>query len=376
MALVILMIVNDPDFFVSHRLPVAKAALELGYEVHIATKPGRSVVDIRKHGFHHHELPLTRSGKNPVFEFLAFLSIWRLCLRLHPDVLHLVTIKPVLYGGIAAKFAPVRGVVAAISGLGFVFMARGTKAAAFRKLVSPLYRLALGGRNVRVVFQNPDDHEALIKLGAVTSDKSVLIRGSGVDLSLCHPLPEKPGTPVVTLAARLLRDKGVLEFVDAARLLKQRGVTARFQLVGDLDPDNPTSITGDELTHWRTEGVVECLGYRKDIAQVFADSHVVVLPSYREGLPKVLVEAAACGRAIVTTDVPGCRDAIEAQVTGLLVPPRDPEALAEAVHKLLENDEMRQGMGQAGRKLAEREFAIEKIVQQHLEIYRSLGDAV
>jgi glycosyltransferase involved in cell wall biosynthesis len=373
---VLLMVVNDSDFFLSHRLPVAEGAFQAGYKVHIATKPGKSVTAIRSHGFHHHELPLSRSGKNPLMELSSLISIWRLCWRLRPDVLHLVTIKPVLYGGIAARIAPVKGVVAAISGLGFVFMANGAKATVFRGLVSRLYRLALGKRNVRVVFQNPDDRETLIKLGAISHEKSALIRGSGVDLSLCQPYPERPGTPVVTLAARLLRDKGVVEFVEAARLLQQRGVEARFQLAGDLDPGNPTSISRDELEQWRSEGVLECLGYRMDIAQVFSESHVVVLPSYREGLPKVLVEAAACGRAVVTTDVPGCRDAIEVNVTGLLVPVRDCEALADAIQKLVEDPELRQRLGRAGRELAEREFAIESIVQQHLDIYRTLGNAL
>lgn len=373
---VLLMVVNDSDFFLSHRLPIAEGAFQAGYKVHIATKPGKSVAAIRNQGFHYHELPLSRSGKNLLMELGSFISIWCLCWRLRPDVLHLVTIKPVLYGGIAARIAPVKGVVAAISGLGFVFMANGAKAAVFRGLVSRLYRLALGKRNVQVVFQNPDDRETLVKLGAISNEKSVLIRGSGVDLSLCQPYPESAGTPIVTLAARLLRDKGVVEFVEAARLLQQRGAQARFQLVGDLDPDNPTSISIEELEQWRSEGVIECLGYRRNIAQVFAESHVIVLPSYREGLPKVLVEAAACGRAVVTTDVPGCRDAIEVNVTGLLVPVRDCVALADAIQKLVEDPELRQRLGRAGRELAEREFAIENVVQQHLDIYRTLGSAV
>nr|WP_090444654.1 glycosyltransferase family 4 protein [Pseudomonas benzenivorans] len=373
MSAVLLIVVNDPAFFLSHRLAVAEGARQTGYSVHVATRPGESVTDIRSRGFIHHELPLSRSGKNPLLELSSLISIWRLCWRLRPEVLHLVTIKPVLYGGIAARLAPVKSVVAAISGLGFVFMATGSKASVVRGLVGFLYRRALGKRNLRAVFQNRDDCEALIRLGAITNEKSVLIRGSGVDLSVCKPCSETSGVPVVTLAARLLRDKGVFEFVEAARLLRQRGLEVRFQLVGDLDPGNPTSIGPDDLEQWRSEGIVECLGYRQDIATVFAQSHVVVLPSYREGLPKVLVEAAACGRAVVTTDVPGCRDAIEADVTGLLVPVRDTEALADAIQRLVENPELRQRLGRAGRELAEREFAIESIVQQHLDIYRALG---
>lgn len=371
----LLIVVNDPVFFLSHRLPVAQEAKRVGFEVHIATSSGTAVSEILALGFNHHTLPLSRSGSNPLQELFSLLSIWFLLIRLRPTVLHLVTIKPVIYGGLAARLTPVKGVVSAISGLGFVFMARGKKAQFLRKIVAKLYCLALGKRNLLAVFQNPDDRETLINLGALSHDKTVLIRGSGVDLSLCQPYPERPGTPVVTLAARLLRDKGVVEFVEAARLLRQRGLEVRFQLVGDLDPGNPTSITLEELEQWRSEGVVECLGYRKNIAKVFAESHMVVLPSYREGLPKVLVEAAACGRAVVTTDVPGCRDAIEAGVSGLLVPVRDAEALADAIQKLVLDPELRQLMGRAGRALAEREFAIESIVQQHLDIYRTLEKA-
>ncbi|MBC3465581.1 glycosyltransferase family 4 protein [Pseudomonas sp. RW10S2] len=372
MSRVLLIVVNDAGFFLSHRLPVAESARKEGFLVHVATQEGCAVERLVALGFSHHALPLSRSGKSPLGELKALLAIWKLCWRLRPDVLHLVTIKPVLYGGIAARLSPVKGVLAAISGLGFIFMAEGRKAALLRSLVAFLYRVALGKRNLRAVFQNPDDQRALTELGAITEQKSVRIRGSGVDLSQYQYLPEAPGIPVVTLAARLLRDKGVLEFVEAARLLTERGIQARFQLVGDPDPGNPTSIQEGDLAHWQEQGIVHCLGYQSDIASVFAQSHIVVLPSYREGLPKVLVEAAACGRAVVTTDVPGCRDAIEADVTGLLVPVRDSERLAEAIERLLNDKGLRQQMGAAGRALAERAFAIESIVEQHLEIYRTL----
>lgn len=372
MSRVLLIVVNDAGFFLSHRLPVAESARKEGFLVHVATQEGCAVERLLALGFSHHALPLSRSGKSPLGELKALLAIWKLCWRLRPDVLHLVTIKPVLYGGIAARLSPVKGVLAAISGLGFIFMAEGRKAALLRSLVAFLYRLALGKRNLRAVFQNPDDQRALTGLGAITEQKSVRIRGSGVDLSQYQYLPEDPGIPVVTLAARLLRDKGVLEFVEAARLLAARGIQARFQLVGDPDPGNPTSIQEGDIADWQEHGTVHCLGHQSDIASVFAHSHIVVLPSYREGLPKVLVEAAACGRAVVTTDVPGCRDAIEADVTGLLVPVRDSERLADAIERLLNDKELRQQMGAAGRALAERAFAIESIVAQHLDIYRTL----
>jgi len=292
--------------------------------------------------------------------------------KIRHDLVHLVTIKPVLYGGLMARLSGVPAMVAAISGLGTVFVDRDQKRSRIRRGVEWLYRVALGHSNAKVIFQNPDDRAALIGMGAVSKEKTALIRGSGVSLAAYSMRPEPEGVPVVTFAARLLADKGVREFVEAARVLKGRAVVARFWLAGSPDPGNLTSISEKELSHWSKDGCVETLGYRSDIPNLFANSNIVVLPSYREGLPKALVEAAACGRAVVTTDVPGCRDAIEPESTGLLVPVRDAPALADAIQFLIENPERRKQMGASGRALAEREFAIEKVVDAHLAIYREL----
>ena len=368
----LLIVVNEPCFFLSHRLEVALAAKSSGYSVHIASMGGPSVDAILELGFSHHELPFSRSGKSPVKELTVLFFLWRLLWQLKPDLLHLVTIKPVLYGGIAARLAPVGGVVAAVSGLGFVFLSRGVKAVILRKLIAFLYGVAFGKQNLKVIFQNPDDRDMLVSLGALNRSNTVLIRGSGVDLSLYESTPEQSGRPTVCLAARLLRDKGVVEFIDAAKMLKARGVDATFQLIGDVDPGNPTTVTEEELKLWREEGTVQLLGFRKDIAHLFSNAHIVTLPSYREGLPKVLVEAAACGRAVVTTDVPGCRDAIDPGKSGLLVPIQNAGALADALELLINDSAMRHRLGAAGRSLAEREFSVGKIVQQHLDIYRDL----
>ena len=376
MSKVLLFIVNDPGFFLSHRLAVAKGAQAAGYRVHVASMQGAAAAGVVAQGFEFHPLPLSRSGRNPIVELVLMFAIWRLLWNLKPDVLHLVTIKPVLYGGIAARLAPVKGVVTAISGLGFVFLSNGLKAYFTRKLVSTLYRLALGKRNLRSIFQNPDDRNLVLHMAGLAERKVVMIRGSGVDLSLYNASVEPEGVPVVCLAARLLRDKGVMEFVHASKILRDRGVQARFQLIGDVDPGNPTTITALQLEQWRHEGGVELLGHRDDIAALFASANIVTLPSYREGLPKVLIEAAACGRAIVTTDVPGCRDAIDPGVTGLLVPVRDAEKLADQLQVLIEDPVLRGRMGVAGRELAQQAFAIEKIVALHLDIYNELGRKV
>lgn len=370
----LLFVVNNPAFFLSHRLPLALAARQAGYDVHVATMAGDSVSQIEAHGLTHHVIPMTRSGKHPVQELRTVWALYRLFRRLRPDVVHLVTIKPVLYGGIAARVTGVPAMVSAISGLGFVFVAKGAKAALVRKIVAMLYRLALGHRNSRIVFQNGNDRDVLHDLGAVRDAQVIMIRGSGVNLSDYAAVAE-PAPPVVALmVARLLRDKGVLEFVEAARILRREQVDVRMRLVGGIDPGNPASVTQADVDAWQQEGIIEALGERRDIAALYAASHIAVLPSYREGLPRSLIEAAACGRAVVTTDVPGCRDAIEPDQTGLLVPSHDAVALAAAIGRLARDSALRQQMGQAGRVLAEREFDIDDVCRKHLDIYRTLLD--
>ncbi|WP_459615713.1 glycosyltransferase family 4 protein [Bordetella sp. 2513F-2] len=369
----LLFVVNNPAFFLSHRLPLAQAARRAGYEVHVATMDGAAVATIVGHGLIHHVLPLNRSGKNPLQELRALHAIYRLFRRVRPDLVHLVTIKPVLYGGIAARLARVPGMVAAISGLGFLFVSDSLRVRIVRALVGPLYRIALGHPNSRVIFQNTADRDVLRRLGAVRDSQVLMVRGSGVDLQAYAARPEPPRPVVALMVARLLRDKGVAEFVEAARLLRAQGLDLRMRLAGSVDPGNPASVTQDDVAGWQREGCIEALGERSDVADLYAQAHIAVLPSYREGLPKSLVEAAACGRAVVTTDVPGCRDAIEPGETGLLVPPRDAHSLAAAIGRLAVDDALRRRMGQAGRKLAEQEFSIEDVCRRHLEAYAALG---
>lgn len=368
----LLFLVNEDNFFVSHRLPIAIEAIKQGYEVHIAAAISDKRELMESYGIIVHPLPLNRGSTNPIAELKTFAAIWRLFYKVRPDIAHLVTIKPVLYGGIVARFAPVRALVAAVPGLGFVFLARGVKALLRRMVVVVLYFLALRQNNIKVIFQNPDDKKQILSITGLSEEKTIMIRGSGADLSKYTKKPLPEGVPIVVLAARLLRDKGVREFVAAAAMLKNKGVKARFCLVGDPDLENPSSVTQAELDKWAAEGNVETWGYRADIPEIFAESYLVVLPSYREGLPKVLIEAAACGRAVVTTDVSGCRDAIEAGVTGLLVPAKDSVALAEAIEKLLVDRALCLKLGDAGRAFAEREFDIKNVVATHLEIYSKL----
>ena len=368
----LLFIVNTDWFFLSHRLPIAKEALNQGYEVHIATTISDKLIVLRNNGLIVHPLNLHRSNVKIfrlVSEFREILSIMR---KVKPDVVHLVTIKPVLLGGIAARLASIPAALFAVSGLGFVFIDRGISAKFRRQAISLLYHFAFRHKNKRVIFQNTDDQSILSNLSKLSLSESVLIPGSGVDLSVYHNQPYPKGLPVVLFAARLLEDKGIREFVQAAKLVNSSGNCARFIIAGEPDLLNPATIQQEEFDQWQKEGVVELLGYCEDMIEILALSTIVVLPSYREGFPKILIEAAACGRAIITTDVPGCRDAIEDGITGFLVPVRDYKALAEKIYNLLDNPLLCRKMGKAGRSRAEEVFDVNKVVAKHIEIYAEL----
>lgn len=343
-----------------------------GYEVHVATSSGESVSQISDEGFFIHEIKLSRSGGNIIKEAFTFFQLIMLFNSLRPSLVHLVTIKPVLYGGIAARFSRVHSVVAAVSGLGTIFTQNSMLSKLRRSLVVFLYRCAFGKKRLTVIFQNQEDLQELVKVKAIKKDKTRIIRGSGVDLTAYKYSEEPQGPIVIAMASRLLRDKGIFEFIEAGEILKKNDVPVVMRVMGTPDPGNPTSVTSKEMVSWEKQGIVNFLGYRTDIAEQYAQAHIVCLPSYREGLPKSLIEAAACGRAVITTDVPGCRDAIEPNVSGLLVPKKDPQALASAILKLTIDQELRKRMGKAGRELAVKAFDINMVVRAHLEIYQEL----
>ena len=368
----LLFTVNDAGFFLSHRLAIAQAARDAGYDVHVATAPGAAVARIRDLGFTHHPVPLSRRGLNPVAEIGTLWSLFRLYRRLSLALIHHVTIKPVLYGGIAARLAGTPAVVSAVTGLGYVFIRRGWKASLLQYAIKTGYRWSLKRRGARVIFQNPDDREIFLTQGMANAKDSVLIKGSGVDVTRFIPAPEPEGLPVVVLPARMLWDKGVGEFVEAARRLNKDSPRARFVLVGDSDDGNPTAIPAAELRHWLDEGAVEWWGFRSDMATVLQQAHIVCLPSYREGLPKSLIEAAACGRPIVSCDVPGCREIARAGENALLVPPRDSTALAEALGRLIGDAALRQGFGRRGREIVEAEFSLDRVISETLDLYAAL----
>jgi len=364
----LLFLVTEDWYFVSHRLSIAIAAREAGYDVAVATRAKQHVEIIQKAGIRVIPFELSRRIGNPLAELMGLFLLYR---RERPDIVHHVALKPVFFGALAARLAGLSAQVNAVAGLGWLFISRSRTA----RWMSPVIRLILArllnAPRCRVIVQNPDDAE-LLKEAGVTESHLRMIRGSGIDTSEFSPFPEPPEPICVVLASRILWDKGVSEFVKAARQLKKEGVKASFILVGKPDLDNPASVPEKTLHAWQKEEIVEWWGYREDMIAVFHAAHVVCLPSYREGLPKVLLEAAACGRPIVATDVPGCREVVREGENGLLVPVRDAQALSEALLYLIKNSELRSQMGRRGREIVLKEFSSEKVIAQTLSLYKEL----
>jgi glycosyltransferase involved in cell wall biosynthesis len=373
----LLYLLNEALFFTTHRMPLALAARDAGFEVHVAAPDdGDKARVIEAAGFAFHPIPLDRGARGPLGELRLFLAIALLISRLRPHMVHHVSMKPVLWGGLASRLLRVPAAVFAVTGLGYLFVRDDAAARLIQKLLTPALRLALHHRNSRTIFQNPDDRRLLVGKGMVDAARCVTIRGCGVDLERFRPAPEPevaPGKPpVVMFPARIIGDKGVNEFVAAARQLRGEGLAARFVLVGRLDPANPTAIAEGRVRQWTDEGVVEWWGYSTDMPDAFARAHVVVMPSYREGLPLVLAEAAAAGRPIVTTDVTGCREVVRDGVNGLLAPLRDAAATASAIRRLVVDAALRRRMGDAGRAIAEAEFSQSSFIADSMAVYRTL----
>ncbi len=368
----ILYLVTEDWYFCSHRLPIARAARDAGCEVVVATRVQKHGESILREGFRLSPIGMRRRGKNPWFELQAVRELKRIYQLEQPDLVHNVALKPVLYGSLAARFARVPSIVNALAGLGYVFSSRNWKAALLRPFVQLGFRFFLNQPGSNVIVQNPDDYQILLRGAGLPKKQMNLIRGSGVNVYRFRELSEPKGVPVVTMVSRMLWDKGVGEFVAAAQMLKQRGIKARFVMVGPRDQENPACVQQDKLLEWQRKGVVEWWGQRDDIPTVWGNSHIAVLPSYREGLPKTLLEAAACGRPIITTDTPGCREVVRNEENGLLVPVRNPQALADAIQRLVENPDERYRMGQMGRSLVVEEFSESIVVQKTLDVYRSL----
>ncbi|HEY8095795.1 MAG TPA: glycosyltransferase family 4 protein [Methylobacter sp.] len=359
--------VTEDWYFCSHRLPLAVAAKNAGFDVTVITRVVNHGELIRDAGIRVIPFNLSRRSMNPFKELVAILRLCSIYRSERPDIVHHVAVKPVLYGSIAAQLIGIPHVINALAGLGWLFTSTSKRARLLQAIIRRAFYFLLS--RSAVIVQNDDDVAALRDMG-VAQQRINLIRGSGVNMVDYAPLPEGENVPIVVLPARLLWDKGVGEFVEAAGQLKRRGVHARFVLVGEPDAENPASVSTQQLIAWQKDGVVEWWGRREDMPQVLAQSHIVCLPSYREGLPKSLLEAASCGRPIVTTDVPGCREIVRDGDNGILVEVRNSMALADALEKLLADPELRQQMGRRGRERVMNEFSQEIIDVQILALYR------
>jgi len=359
--------------FLQHRMVLARTLRGAGFDVHVALPREPGLEDISRQGIPVHVFYLRRKSARPLDELRSLVSLVRLYRRLRPTLVHHIKLKPMLYGGAAARIAGVPAAVNTFTGLGHIFTTHTVKMRILRSIVAGGLRFSFSHRNHCVIFQNLDDLECLLASGIVLGNRAVLIKGSGVNLSLFTPAPEPEGPPVVLMASRLLWEKGVGEFVAASRALRARGIRSRFVLLGEPDHGHPSAVPLPTLEHWRDAGDVEWLGWRHDMPSLMAQSHIVCLPSYYgEGVPRILLEAAASGRPIVTTDSPGCREVVRHGQNGLLVPVRDGEALTGAIARLIGDAPLRAAMGMRGREIAAAEFSLEQVIYANLAVYRSL----
>ncbi|MBX3325288.1 MAG: glycosyltransferase family 4 protein [Nitrospira sp.] len=368
----LLYLITEDWYFWSHRLDLARAARDAGFDVTVATRVTDHGERIQAEGFHVIPISLFRRSRNLLRELGAVMELVGVYRRVQPHLVHHVAMKPILYGSLAAWMVRVPVVLNAFAGLGYLFTDSERQRGGLHWILTTALRSAIGRSGSMVLFQNEADRDELVRAGIVRALRTRIIAGSGIDVTTFSVKPSPQGTPLVVLPSRMLWDKGVGEFVEAARDLKEKGVDARFVLVGRCDEDNPAAIEREQLARWVAEGAVEWWGHRDDMAAVYEGATLVVLPSYREGLPKVLLEAAACGKAIAATDVPGCRDIVKDGVNGVLVPPRDSSGLARGIAHLLSDRHTRETMGARSREMAVATWAGPRISEQVLALYHEL----
>ena len=364
-------LVTEDWYFIAHRLPMARAALKAGYEVHVATRVHRHGTMITAEGFQLHPIELHRGSINPFRFMAAVLSIRRLYKQLAPTLVHHIALQPTIAGSLAALRTPT-ALINSIVGFGSVFTSHGVKARFARMVLLPVLPALLNRKNSLTLVENASHRSELAKFGVALSQIKVF-PGSGVDVERFTPGQEPSGPITVAFAGRMLEDKGVRTLVIAHQILKERGRGIRLLLAGMPDPANPNSIAREDLEAWSQRPGVTWLGQVDDIREVWAKAHIAVLVSRGEGLPVSLLEAAACGRPIVASDIPGCREVARPDVNALLVPPDNPEALADAIERLASDAELRRKFGDAGRALVEREFSSVRVGREIVTIYDRLS---
>lgn len=366
----LLLVVNSPTNYLSKRQELAQAAADHGFEVHLATPNHESLPNLADVSVH--SISLNRRSTNPVRELHSLLSFLRTYRSVQPDIVHHFTIKPITYGSIAARILRIPVVVNNFTGLGTAFQGGDSGSSILQRTILKALKFGANRPNVRFVFQNPDDEAFMRKMGITVPNQSTVIRSSGVRIDQYESTDDTANPPLVILPARMLWAKGIEDFVEAAIQLDESGANARFALIGDTDDGNPDTIPREQLEMWDEVTPVEWWGWCDDMNQVYSEASIVCLPSYREGVPQVILEAAASQLPVVATNVPGCRDAVIDGKTGVLVPKNDPTELANALNTLIEDYDLRCQLGRCGRDLVKDEFTRENIVKQTLEVYYDL----
>ena len=367
-----LFILNTDKFLLSHRIEIANKLIKNNYEVHLGSAQTESSKVINDLGIKTHNISINRTRIGLISLIKTTISIYRLIKKINPDIVHFVSIKPIILGCIATKFYKKNlKIIVSISGLGFIFIDRNFLAYFKRLITCLLYKFSLTNKKIKVIFQNKTDRDFIKNICNLSKSQYIIINGSGVNLERFKPIKEIhfKKEKIVLLPARIVKSKGIYEFIKSAKKLKGK---AKFILCGDFDYEAKDSIYFEEIKFWVKNSTIDYIGYKTNMEDIIAQSSIVVLPSYREGLPKVLCEAAACGIPVITTNVPGCSDAIIDQQTGILVPPRESEELSLAIISLLKNPERLKKMGEAGRRLAEEKYDIKKIVNTHMKLYRNI----
>uniref|UniRef100_UPI004055F9B6 glycosyltransferase family 4 protein n=1 Tax=Candidatus Electrothrix sp. TaxID=2170559 RepID=UPI004055F9B6 len=370
----IIFFANTDWYLYNFRLGLARFLCEQGAEVVMMSPPGEYGARIKAEGFRWLPLPMNRRSLNPFREFQLLRYICSIYRKEQPDVVHNFTIKSVVYGALAAQAVGIKKRIHAVTGLGHIFISQSLRARILRPLVKGLLRLALQGKESRLILQNSDDRDLFLQHKLVRPERISIIQGSGVDTRLFVPVKkEREGKFRVLLAARLLWEKGIREYVETAQLLTPRADEIEFFLAGAADPGNPSAVPEQEIKKWQNNGLVTVLGHVENMQELMSKVDLMVLPSWREGTPRGLLEAAAMGLPIITTDAPGCREVVEHEKNGFLVPIHNASALAENIAYLLDHPEKCVQFGRAGRKKVQKEFAQEIVFHQTWKIYRSLG---
>jgi glycosyltransferase involved in cell wall biosynthesis len=366
----IILVANTDWYLFNFRLSLAKFLRNNGFEVLLVSPSGKYVPEFEKQGFRFIPWPIGRKTVMPNQELSSIRELIYIYKSEKPDLVHHHTVKPILYGSYAARKAGIMGLINSVTGRGYVFSANEYKAKLLRPIVKSMYKFAFRQSNCMVVFENGEDRNYFLNENLIAKDRTELILGVGVDTQRFKPMPEPKGDPTVMYVGRLLKDKGVNIFVEAARILKKK-VPVRFVFVGDPDPGNPSSISVEKVQAWVREGIVEWWGWQSEMNPIYAESNIIVLPTmYGEGVPTVLLEAAACGRAIIASDMPGCRDIVIEGKNGFLVTPGDPITLADALYKLIADPVLRTDMGTVGRELAVDKFRIELVNESTFSVYK------